>query len=232
MDLAMRLDKYLSNMSVGTRSEVKDIIKAKRVTVNSKTVTKADFKVSSDDEVLLDGNPITYEEYEYYILNKPSGYITANEDRFEKTVMELVHSKRKDLSPVGRLDKDTEGLLLITNDGQLNHRLLSPSRHVPKIYFVKTDGPLPENAKEILESPMDLGDFTTKPALFKKISADASFLTISEGKFHQVKRMYEKIGLKVTYLKRTGFAFLTLEGLNTGEYRKLTQEEIYQLKAL
>ena len=228
----MRLDKYLADMSVGTRSEVKAIIRNKRIKVNDEIITKADYKLKDDDRVYLDDIEIIYEEYEYYLLNKPAGYLSATEDRYDPVVMDLIESKRKDLSPVGRLDKDTEGLLLITNDGLLNHQLLSPKSHVSKKYYVVTDKPLPENSKEMLESPMDLGDFITKPGIYEKIDDKSSYLTIYEGKYHQVKRMYEKLGLTVTYLQRVEFAFLKLDNLKIGEYRRLSEEEIDKLKSL
>lgn len=230
MDLSMRLDKYLADMSFGTRKEVKEIIKEKRVQVNGKTITKADYKVTFEDEIFVDDELIEYIEYEYIILNKPQDYICALEDRRYPVIMELIDSIRKDLVPVGRLDVDTEGLILITNDGQLNHKLLAPKSHVDKTYYVEVDAPIPDDAVEIFSKPIDLGDFITQPAKLEVLSENSANLTISEGKFHQVKRMFEKIGCIVTYLRRDKFGPLTLEDLELGDYRDLTEEELNLLK--
>lgn len=226
----MRLDKYLADMSFGTRKEVKEIIKEKRVQVNGKTITKADYKVTFEDEIFVDDELIEYIEYEYIILNKPQDYICALEDRRYPVIMELIDSIRKDLVPVGRLDVDTEGLILITNDGQLNHKLLAPKSHVDKTYYVEVDAPIPDDAVEIFSKPIDLGDFITQPAKLEVLSENSANLTISEGKFHQVKRMFEKIGCIVTYLRRDKFGPLTLEDLELGDYRDLTEEELNLLK--
>lgn len=228
----MRLDKYLADMGLGTRKEVKALIKAKRVKLNGNIILKADINVSDSDEVEFDDQIINYIEYEYILLNKPAGYVCANEDKHYPTVFELIDSTRKDLFTVGRLDKDTEGLLLITNDGTLAHRLLSPKYHVDKLYFAKLDTPLPSNAKEILEKPMDLGDFITKGANFTQLSKDSANLLIHEGKFHQVKRMFEKVGCNVIYLRRDKFAFLNLDELEVSNYRHLTSQELGELKSL
>lgn len=226
----MRLDKYLADMKVGTRSSVKEIIKKGRIKVNEKVVKSSDYKVSENDEVKLDDEIINYLEYEYIILNKPQDYLSAKEDKYDKTIMELINSKRKDLVPVGRLDKDTEGLILITNDGQLNHKLLDPKNHVDKKYYVEVDTKIIDNAEEIFSKPMDLGDFISKPAKFERIDDYHAYLTISEGKFHQVKRMFSKISSEVIYLKRVSFKNLELGDLKLGEYRYLTDEELQKLK--
>lgn len=228
----MRLDKYLADMSVGTRSQVKDIIKDKRITINGEIVRKADHQVKDDDIVKLDGETIRYINYEYYILNKPAGYLCATEDNYQKTIMELITSKRKDLVPVGRLDKDTEGLILITNDGELNHRLLSSKYHVKKTYYVETDIEIVENAKDIFSKPIEFDEFTSLPAEFEKITKHSAYLTITEGKYHQVKRMFKHIGCTVTYLKRIKFGPLSLNDLNIGEFRELTEAELNELKAI
>lgn len=226
----MRLDKYLADMKVGTRSEAKEIIKKGHIKVNDEIIKKADYKIKDEDIVKLDDEVINYIEYEYIILNKPQGYLSATEDKYDKTIMELINSKRKDLVPVGRLDKDTEGLILLTNDGQLNHQLLDPKSHVDKKYYVEVDTKIIDNADEIFSKPMDLGDFITKPAKFERIDDTHAYLTISEGKFHQVKRMFSKIGSEVIYLKRVSFKNLELANLQIGEYRYLTDEELYELK--
>ena len=226
----MRLDKYLANMKIGTRSQVKELIKKGHIKINDEIVKKSDYKVENNDVIKYDDKQVDYIEYEYIILNKPQGYLSATEDNYDKTIMELIDSKRKDLVPVGRLDKDSEGLILITNDGQLNHKLLDPKNHVNKKYYVEVDTKLVDNAKDLFKEPMDLGDFITKPAKFEKIDDYHAYLTISEGKFHQVKRMFSKIGSEVIYLKRISFKNLVLGDLKIGEYRYLTEEELEILK--
>ena len=226
----MRLDKYLADMKIGTRSQVKELIKKGHIKINGQVVKKSDYKVESSDIIKYDDEQVDYIEYEYIILNKPQGYLSATEDNYDKTIMELIDSKRKDLVPVGRLDKDSEGLILITNDGQLNHKLLDPKNHVDKKYYVEVDTKLVDNAEDLFKEPMDLGDFITKPAKFEKIDDYHAYLTISEGKFHQVKRMFSKIGSEVIYLKRISFKNLVLGDLKIGEYRYLTDEELEILK--
>ena len=233
MDLAiMRLDKYLADMQVGTRSEVKEIIRKGHVKVNGTITKKADAKVQISDQILVDEEIINYIEYEYLLMNKPAGYLTAREDKRYPVMMDLIHSVRKDLVPVGRLDKDTEGVLLITNDGELNHALLSPKSHVQKTYYAELDNDLPNNAADILSKPMEFSDFTAAAAdKYEKINERAAYLTISEGKFHQVKRMFAKLGCNVTYLKRISFGNLRVDDLKPGEYRPLSVEELKELKA-
>ncbi|MDM8292077.1 pseudouridine synthase [Faecalicoccus pleomorphus] len=230
MALAVRLDKFLSHMGYGTRNEVKNIIKNGWVTIEGKTIKKVDFQVKEDQTVYVDDVPVSYVRYEYYILNKPAGYVSATEDTLHPTVMELIPSIRNDLYPVGRLDLDTEGLLLVCNDGQLTHELLSPKKHVLKKYYVEFEGTLPENAVEIFAQPMDLDDFITKPAKLEVLDQDKAYLTISEGKFHQVKRMFQKVGCEVSYLKRVSFGPLELKDLEIGQARALTSKEIELLK--
>ena len=226
----MRLDKYLADMKIGTRSQVKELIKKGHIKINDEIVKKSDYKVENNDVIKYDDKQVDYIEYEYIILNKPQGYLSATEDNYDKTIMELIDSKRKDLVPVGRLDKDSEGLILITNDGQLNHKLLDPKNHVNKKYYVEVDTKIVDNAEDLFKEPMDLGDFITKPARFEKIDDYHAYLTISEGKFHQVKRMFSKIGSEVIYLKRISFKNLVLGDLKIGEYRYLTDEELEILK--
>ena len=230
MAMAVRLDKFLSHMGYGTRNEVKNIIKNGWVTIDGETIKKADFQVKEDQSVYVDDVPVSYVRYEYYILNKPAGYVSATEDNLYPTVMELIPSIRNDLYPVGRLDLDTEGLLLVCNDGQLTHELLSPKKHVLKKYYVEFEGSLPENAIDIFAQPMDLDDFVTKPAQLEVLDQDKAYLTISEGKFHQVKRMFQKVGCEVTYLQRVCFGPLELKDLEIGRARALTPEEIELLK--
>ena len=226
----MRLDKFLADLKFGTRSEVKNLIKKGHVQIGDEIIKKADYKVDENTIVYVDDEPVQYVQYEYYLLNKPAGYLSATEDFYQPVVMELIDSKRKDLAPVGRLDKDTEGVLLISNDGQLTHQLLSPKNHVEKTYYAQLDVPLPLNATELFSKPMEFQDFTSSPAKLEPISETEAYLTIHEGKFHQVKRMFEKVGCTVTYLERVKFDILTLEGLERGESRPLTTSEIEQLK--
>ncbi len=226
----MRLDKYLTDLGKGTRSAVKELIKKGRVKVEGVAKAKPETPVDENSIITLDGERLVYSTYEYYILNKPSGYVTARTDDKKKVVMELIPSTRTDLSPVGRLDEDTEGVLLITNDGELNHRLVSPRHHVKKRYFAELDADLPDNAGEILSQPIEFSDFTSHPAEYEKIDARHAYLTITEGKFHQVKRMFHHIGCEVIYLRREAFGPLTADGLAVGDVRALTEEEIAQLK--
>lgn len=237
MDVIMiRLDKYLADMSIGTRTEVKKLIRQGKVAVDGLIVKKPDIKVDIDTQnVTCNGIAVTYETYEYYMLNKPAGVISATSDEKEKTVLDLIDSKkRKDLFPVGRLDKDTEGLLLITNDGELAHRLLSPKKHVDKLYYARVEGFVGMEDIDAFAKGLDIGDGEyTKPAklvILKSDSISEIELTIQEGKFHQVKRMFEAVGKKVIYLKRLEMGTLKLdEGLALGEYRPLTQKELEDL---
>jgi 16S rRNA pseudouridine516 synthase len=234
--LMMRLDKYLADMSVGTRSEVKKYIRQGKVTVDGIVVQEPERKVDvAKETVYFNGQAVNYQEYEYYMLNKPAGVVSATEDKRDKTVLDLIDSKcRKDLFPVGRLDKDTEGLLLITNDGELAHRLLAPKKHVDKVYYAKVEGVVTEEDVEKFSQGVSIGENEmTKPAVLKILVPDEISeieLTIQEGKFHQVKRMFEAVDKKVIYLKRLSMGTLRLdESLALGEYRKLTKEELEQL---
>ena len=237
MDVVMiRLDKYLADMSIGSRTEVKKLIRQGKVAVDGLIVKNPDVKIDIDTQsVTCNGIAVTYETYEYYMLNKPAGVISATSDSKEKTVLDLIDSKRrKDLFPVGRLDKDTEGLLLITNDGELAHRLLSPKKHVDKLYYARVEGIVDTEDIDAFAKGLDIGeDEYTKPAKLVVLKSDAISeieLTIQEGKFHQVKRMFEAVGKKVIYLKRLEMGTLKLdEDLGLGEYRPLTQKEIEKL---
>lgn len=240
----VRLDKFLADSGAGTRSEVKNFIRKGLVTVNGAVVSKPECKVLPEDEVALEGKTVSAApEFVYYLLNKPAGYVSAVSDKFDPTVMELIHSSRKGLSPVGRLDKDTEGLLLITDDGALSHELLSPKKHIDKTYFVRVVGDWKDTKLKFLETGVDIGDDKiTLPAKAEKVSEAINengehvtelLLTIHEGRYHQVKRMLLAVGCKVIYLKRISMGSLKLpEDLRTGEARELTLEEITALKAL
>jgi len=247
LEKTIRLDKYLADMGKGTRTELKEMIRKGRITVNGEIVKKPETKIRKEmGEICLDNAPVEYVELEYYLLNKPQGVISATEDRFRKTVVDLIgEKKRKDLFPVGRLDLDTEGLLLITNDGALAHRLLAPGHHVEKVYEAVCAGLVPDTAIEKFHNGMTLSDgLSCMPAeleILKRIPAknsgtqDESLvrLTLHEGKFHQVKRMMEEIGCPVLFLKRLSMGPLTLDDtLKTGEYRKLTEKERELLKNL
>lgn len=237
MDVIMiRLDKYLADMGVGTRAEVKKYIKQGKVTVDGAVVKSAELKIDQEvQQVMFQGSPIGYEEFEYYMLHKPAGVISATTDSKDKTVVDLISDKkRKDLFPVGRLDKDTEGLLLITNDGDLAHKLLSPKKHVDKVYYAKVDGIVSEEDVKAFREGVSIGQGEiAKPAVLEILKADTVSeikVTIQEGKFHQVKRMFHTIGKEVLYLKRLSMGSLVLDdSLPLGAYRKLTREELEEL---
>ena len=237
----IRLDKFLADMQIGTRSQVKELIRKGRVEVNNIKVMSTDAKISTDDIVKVDGIDVSYAEVEYYMLNKPAGVLSAARDKKQPTVLDLIPSKkRKDLFPVGRLDKDTYGLLLITNDGELAHKLLAPKSHVDKVYYAKINGLADDSTiKAFREGVFIEQDVKTMPAELEIISTDTYLnqseirLTVHEGKFHQVKRMFETQGMEVTFLKRLSMGSLELdESLEYGQYRPLTQKEINDLKDL
>ena len=230
----VRLDKFLCDMELGTRSEVKAFLKKGFVTVDGIIQKSPDFKIDPDThEIAFQGKVLTYQEFYYYMLHKPAGVITATEDKVQKTVMSLLgEDARKDLFPVGRLDKDTEGLLLLTNDGELSHALLSPRKHVPKTYFVEVPQKLDLGQIEALGQGVDIGDDKkTLRAMVEILDDTHIHLTICEGRYHQVKRMLQAVGSEVLYLKRVTFGALVLdETLEKGSYRALTEEEITALR--
>lgn len=236
-----RLDKYLVEMSVASRSTIKEMARKGRITVNGTTVKASDIKIDEDNDIVaVDGQIIAYSHMEYFMLNKPAGVITATEDKHAATVLDLIKERvRNDLFPVGRLDKDTEGLLLITNDGDLAHRLLAPKKHVDKVYFAIIEGIVTEAHIRVFASGMKLLDGTDimpgELEILEVNEEDATsriLLTIHEGKFHQVKRMFEAVGTEVVYLKRLSMGPLVLDdALAPGEYRRLTDEELAMLKA-
>ena len=233
-----RLDKFLADAGLGTRSEVKRMLKGGLVSVNGATVKDPAMKIDAgSDAIEYRGERVAFEEHRYYMLNKPDGVVSATEDRNEPTVLSLLKDvNTKDLFPVGRLDKDTEGLLLITDDGELAHKLLSPKFHVDKTYHVTAEGIITDDDIRRLEEGVDIGEKAlTLPAKAEMIGSgqDVSevLLTIHEGKFHQVKRMFEVIGKPVVHLKRISFGSLKLdEKLAPGEFRRLADEEIKALK--
>ena len=225
----MRLDKFLVECGIGSRKEVKKIIDEKVITVNDKIVSSPKENINENEDVVKYNNErIIYKKFRYYIINKKQGYITAVDDPRDKTVMDLLPDWviKKDLAPVGRLDKDTEGLLLLTNDGQLNHKLLSPKSHVDKTYFAKLEKEISENDLEKLRAGVDIGGYITMPAKAESPAPFEILLTIKEGKFHQVKKMLEAVNNKVIYLQRISFGKLKLQDLKLGEVKEVNLEEI------
>lgn len=251
----LRLDKYLADMGICTRSEAKKLLKCSFVAVNGKTEKDPSTKVDpKKDSVTFKGEKISYQKYFYYMLNKPAGCVSATRDGLSETVIEFLKGEpTRDLFPVGRLDKDTEGFLLITNDGMLAHNLLSPKKHVNKTYFAFVDKPLSDSEIESFKTGLDIGDETpTLPAGLEVINNDeakaflegatalamedfkyeaAYKVTLKEGRYHQIKRMFEHFGSLVTYLKRVSMGPLYLDdSLKPGEYRQLTVEEVTDLQ--
>ena len=227
-----RLDKFLTELNIGSRSEVKSYIQKGYVTVDGLVVKKPETKVLEESIVTFKGEVLNYEEFSYFMLNKPAGVVSATTDQCDKTVIDFFKNEScKNLFPVGRLDKDTEGLLLITNDGALGHRLTSPRHHVPKKYYVKLQNRIKKEHICILEAGVDIGEKKpTLPSKVEIISDNEVYITITEGKFHQVKRMFEAVSNKVIYLKRMSMGTLELdENLELGAYRKLTEDEISSL---
>ena len=234
-----RIDKILSNLGYGTRKDLKKIVKNGMVQVNGITIKDSAMKVDPEkDKIVINGEEIFYREFIYLMMNKPAGVISATFDNKDETVIDLLEVEHQVFEPfpVGRLDKDTVGLLLLTNDGDLNHRLISPKWKVDKVYFAKIDQKVTEEDIEKFKHGITLDDgYRCKEAILEiqKASEEGSeiVLTIQEGKFHQVKRMFEAVGKKVTYLKRIEVGTLPLdEDLEEGEYRELTEEEIAILK--
>ena len=241
----MRLDKYLCEAGLGTRSQVKKLLKSGAVTVNGQTAVRPEQKIKENDRVAVSGRELSVSKMEYWMLNKPAGCVSATEDSRFQTVLDfLPEGARRDLFPAGRLDRDTEGLLLITNDGMLAHELLAPARHVEKTYFLRAEGIVTEDDRIRLEQGVDIGEEKpTLPAraeILKRTGGDGGdpgpgctelLLSICEGKFHQVKRMMEAVGKPVIYLKRVSMGPLTLpEDLKKGECRPLTEQEVTELK--
>ena len=248
----IRLDKFIAESAGITRKDAKAALQKGRVRVNGEVCKNGDSKISPEDEVTLDGKSLSTEEFLYLMLHKPAGVVSATEDGRDKTVLDLVREQsaespeeagetgyflgKREVFPVGRLDKDTEGLLLLTDDGELAHRLLSPKKHVDKVYFARLDGTVPQDAAKRFAEGIQVGqDYKALPAKLEILSVKDNVsevhITLREGKVHQVKRMCHEIGCEVTYLKRISMGSLALdEGLNPGTCRKLTPEEIMILK--
>ena len=235
----MRLDKFLVACAIGSRTEVKNFLKSGRVTVNGKKEKSAKLHINEEtDEISFDGQKLDYEEFVYYMMNKPKGVISATEDPKHKTVLDLLDdlARSKEVFPVGRLDIDTHGLLLLTNDGKLAHALLSPKRHVDKTYLAQVKGIMTDEDIETFAQGIPLKDFTCQPAKLELVSIDTEKgeslirVTIAEGKFHQVKRMVAYCGKEVVDLQRLTMGTLTLdEDLKRGEWRRLSKEELEDL---
>jgi len=225
-----RLDKFLCDCGVGTRSQVKAILKAGRVSVDGRTEKDNSRKIDPGAQtVCLDGEPLRQPGRVVVMLNKPAGFVTATQDARERTVMELLPPQLKhlELKPVGRLDKDTEGLLLFTNDGELLHRLISPKKEVPKIYYARHEGIATAEDTAAFAAGLTLGDGTVcLPAVLEPLGAGESLVTVCEGKYHQVRRMLASRGMPVTYLERRQEGPLTLGDLPRGQVRELTETEI------
>lgn len=245
MIIFMRIDRLLCEMNIGTRSQVKELIKKGQICVNGSIVIKPDMQVEEADIVInCQGKDYCYRKFVYYMMNKPSGIITATKDARERTVLDLFREQImelnqgelsgvpvKDIFPVGRLDKDSVGLLLLTNDGELSHRLLSPRKHVPKTYLVRTNLSVSDEMIRLLETGVSIGeDEKTLPAVLEQRGDREYLITITEGKYHQVKRMFQAVGVTVIYLKRLSMGTLVLdETLLEGQIRELTKEEVSNL---
>ena len=236
----MRLDKFLVESGLGSRSQVKQLLKKGQVWVNGAAVTSAKTQIDEQsDQIVVDGQTLVYEKFVYYLLNKPKGVISATEDDRHKTVLDLLDdaARQKEVFPVGRLDVDTHGLLLLTNNGQLSHAMLSPKRHVAKVYQAQVAGLMDQADVERFAQGIELKDFTCQPAQLEIIERDEVAktslvrITLSEGKFHQVKRMVLACGKEVTDLQRLSMGPLQLDtNLDLGQWRRLTEEEMQSLE--
>lgn len=231
----MRLDRFLAAAGYGTRQEVKKMIRSGRAAVNGERVNNPEFKLDEEHaEVTVDGILVLYEKYRYIMFHKPAGCVSSAHEKGERSIMEYIdESYAADLFPVGRLDKDTEGMMLLTNDGDLAHRLLSPSKHVDKKYYAELRNPVLENDILQFKEGIDIGDEEiTMPAALEIADCDSHvYITLHEGRYHQIKRMFQALNNEVLYLKRVSMKNLVLdEALKPGEYRKLTEDEIKGLK--
>lgn len=234
-----RLDKVLANLGYGSRKEVKILVKNKEVLIDGEVVKDSSMQIDPEkNEIVVSGEKINYRKYIYLLLNKPAGVVSATFDKYDETVIDLIDDEYKVFEPfpVGRLDKDTVGFLLITNDGELNHRLISPKWHVDKVYYAEIDRKVEESDIRAFEKGITLDDgYKCLPAKLEILKADENGsevkVTIQEGKFHQVKRMFNSVGKNVVYLKRISFGPMSLpEDLTEGEFRELTQQEVNVLK--
>lgn len=231
----MRIDKFLANLKYGSRNEIKKILKEKQVTVNGKIITDASFHIDEEkDKVTIYGDEVFYQKYIYLMLNKPKGYISATFDNYHKTVIDLLDDRYKifDPFPCGRLDIDTEGLLILSNDGQFAHKLTHPKKEIYKTYYVETDKAINISDKSAFYEGLDILDgnnklYRTKKAYLEIIDDNKAYVSIAEGKFHQIKRMFTERGKKVIYLKRIRIGELKLdEKLALGEVKELSNDDI------
>ena len=230
-----RLDKIIAACGAASRREVKTLVRQGRVKVNGALVSSAEMKVDEETAVIMvDGVALQYEKFVYVLLHKPAGVLSATEDKRQETVLDLLPEtyRKRGLAPVGRLDKDTEGLLLLTDDGELTHRLLSPKYHVDKVYYARVEGTPDESDRAAFAEGISLSDFTCLPAELTLMGEGECCVTVREGKFHQVKRMRASRGKPVTYLKRLAMGPLQLdESLSVGQWRLLEKEEVLTLQA-
>lgn len=226
----MRLDKFLSDSTDMSRKDIKQLIKKKAVTVNGNVITMPEIQVTESDTVTVNGQAVLYKRFVYLILNKPAGYVSATEDKKYPVVTDLVPEEYRhfDVFPAGRLDIDTEGLLILTNDGEFVHDITSPKKNVYKRYFARLDKPVEEADKDVFAGGMEFKDFTAKPARLEICdNPNEAFVEIAEGKFHQVKRMFERVGKTVVYLKRVSIGGLTLpQDLALGEVKEIDYKEL------
>ncbi len=229
-----RIDKVISNQTGYSRKDVKDLIKKNRIRVNDFIVNEPDYKVDSNkDRILLDGKALTIQKYIYLVLNKPKGYVSATEDKNDLTVLDLVPEeyRHRNLFPAGRLDKDTTGLMIITDDGEFTHNILSPKKHVKKTYLVEIDIPLTEKMVEECKKGIQLNDGVCQSAELKIIDSNQGLITLTEGRYHQIKRMFGCLKAKVINLKRISMGeFFLPEDLEEGNIRELTQEELQKIR--
>lgn len=237
--MLMRLDKYLCSCGLGTRTEIKKIIRQKGVKVNGEIVSTSDFKVNKNDEVIFKGQKVEYNQYTYIMLNKPAGVLSATRDNHKTTVIDLLDEKYQNIGlfPVGRLDRDTVGLVILSNDGDFAHNTLSPKKHIYKTYIAHIEGALPSDAVEIFNKGVILKDFTCESAdlIIEEVCDTYTRVkvTIHEGKYHQIKRMFLSLNCKVIYLKRISFGNIILdENLKEGEYRLLNESEMEYIKTV
>lgn len=230
----LRIDKYLSVALSQSRTDVKKLIKSGVITVNGETVKKADIKVLDTDTVCISGKPLEYKKYVYLVLNKPKGVLSASTDKKARTVIDLVDERyrRYDLFPVGRLDKDTTGLLLITNDGDFAHRIISPKSGTDKLYYAELDGAVTDEHIELFKNGVTLADGTLcLPARLEKAGESSAYITVQEGKYHQIKRMFGTVGLGVNELERLSIGDFSLpKDLKRGDSRELSAEELEILR--
>jgi len=234
----VRVEKVLSNMGYGSRKEVKLLVRKGRVKVNSESVKNGSLLVDLEKDVIeFDNIVVEYKEFIYIMLNKPAGFVSATKDNLHETIVDLLDDEDAMFEPfpVGRLDIDTEGLLLITNDGKFSHDLLSPKKHIPKKYYVELDGPIVEGIIQKFEDGINVNDeYTTMPAKLEILNEEgknAAYVTIMEGKYHQIKRMFLEELLEVTYLKRVMMGDLELDtNLELGQYRELDAAEVDLLR--